>query len=296
MSKATLEKLPQSEGADYFIVLDPKEGIVHHAYTADLGRSFGHEHIKDAQLDGVASAARWVVRPLFTAEPDLLKDRDEAEEFADKILDLVLGTDRHEWTSHYGREDALAEVEDKMAARAPAANTVSVKKVDANNYCRILAALGMEEEGDPVVEVQNLLTAANAPEPNVSVTEMMGLVQDYFVTGTDEARAVIETKLRALLTAVSTPSAQADALGTFPTMTDELASIWGLMCFQCISFAQALRAGGYSIKKRAEDEQAAVLHWMLGHYFHSGPDGWRAAASADMERMRETSIKKGGAA
>lgn len=69
MSKAPLEKLPQSEGADYFIVLDPKEGIVHHAYTADLGRSFGHEHIKDAQLDGVTSAARWVVRPLFATNP-----------------------------------------------------------------------------------------------------------------------------------------------------------------------------------------------------------------------------------
>lgn len=118
MNNANLEKLPQAEGADYFIVLDPKEGIVHHTYTADLGRSFGHDHIKDAQLDGVASAARWVVRPLFTAEPDLLTDRDEAEEFADKILDLVLGTDRHEWTSRYGRADALLEVEDKMATAA----------------------------------------------------------------------------------------------------------------------------------------------------------------------------------
>lgn len=88
----------------------------------------------------------------------------------------------------------------------------------------------------------------------------------------------------------------ADAPPAFPAMTEELASILGLMCFQCISFAQALRAGGYSIKKRAEDEQAAVLHWMLGHYFRSGPDGWRAEASADMERLRESAVKEGGAA
>lgn len=33
---------------------------------------------------------------------------------------------------------------------------VSVTQTDANNYCRILAALGMEEEGDPVAEVERL--------------------------------------------------------------------------------------------------------------------------------------------
>jgi hypothetical protein len=30
---------------------------------------------------------------------------------------------------------------------------------DANNYCRILALLGMEEEGDPVEAVRKLLAA-----------------------------------------------------------------------------------------------------------------------------------------
>lgn len=74
MSKATLEKLPQSEGADYFIVLDPKEGIVHHTYTADLGRSFGHDHIKDAQERDSTTAHRWVVRPVF-ASPQAHDDK-----------------------------------------------------------------------------------------------------------------------------------------------------------------------------------------------------------------------------
>ena len=61
------EYLPQSEGADWFLVIDPKEGIVHHAYSADLGRSFGHEHIKDAQMEGEATAKRWVVKPAYAA-------------------------------------------------------------------------------------------------------------------------------------------------------------------------------------------------------------------------------------
>lgn len=37
---------------------------------------------------------------------------------------------------------------------------VSVIAEDANNYCRILTALGMEEEGDPVAEVERLIAAA----------------------------------------------------------------------------------------------------------------------------------------
>ncbi len=43
-----------------------------------------------------------------------------------------------------------------LAARQPMGE-VSVKKEDANNYCLILRALGMEEEGDPVAEVQALI-------------------------------------------------------------------------------------------------------------------------------------------
>ena len=73
----------------------------------------------------------------------------------------------------------------------------------------------------------------------------------------------------------------------FPAMTDELASILGLMCFQCINYARALRAGGHTIKNRAEDEQAAVLHWMLSHYFQNGPEGWRDCAAKDLQRMKD---------
>ena len=61
-------KLPQQEGADWFLVIDPKDGIIHFAYSAELGRSFGHEHIKDAQDAGDAKAKRWVVRPAY-AQP-----------------------------------------------------------------------------------------------------------------------------------------------------------------------------------------------------------------------------------
>ena len=58
----------------------------------------------------------------------------------------------------------------------------------------------------------------------------------------------------------------------FPALTPELAKILGTMCFQCITFSQALRQAGHQITTRAEDEQAATLHWMLGHYFRHGED------------------------
>lgn len=45
-----------------------------------------------------------------------IRERDEAEEFGDKLLDLVLGNDRPEWSSAYGTDDALLQVEEKMVA------------------------------------------------------------------------------------------------------------------------------------------------------------------------------------
>ncbi|WP_304349987.1 hypothetical protein [Comamonas testosteroni] len=58
-----------------------------------------------------------------------------------------------------GQPDVLAAL---AATQAAAPGMVSVKQVDANNYCRILAALGMEEDGDPVAKVRDLLAPAEA--------------------------------------------------------------------------------------------------------------------------------------
>jgi len=65
-----VNRLPQAEGADFFAVIDPKDGASHYAYSADLGRSFGHEHIKDAMEDPelAPKAKRWVVRGLVYAK------------------------------------------------------------------------------------------------------------------------------------------------------------------------------------------------------------------------------------
>ena len=46
---------------------------------------------------------------------EVLTERDDAEDFIDALLDEVLGPDRAEWSSAYGRADALEEVRERIA-------------------------------------------------------------------------------------------------------------------------------------------------------------------------------------
>ena len=63
-----------------------------------------------------------------------------------------------------------------------------------------------------------------------------------------------------------------------PPLNDDLRSILGRICFQCIHLANALRAIGYEIPNKAEDEQAAVIHFLLDNYFKHG-EQWAEKAS-----------------
>lgn len=50
--------------------------------------------------------------------------------------------------------------------------------------------------------------------------------------------------------------------------------ILGRPCFAVIRICETLRRMGYTINRRAEDEQAAAIHWMLCLYEQHG-DNWR---------------------
>lgn len=67
-----------------------------------------------------------------------------------------------------------------------------------------------------------------------------------------------------------------------PELTPELRWILGQMCFQHIHTAQALRLMGHQIAKKAEDEQAVTIYWMLGHYLKD-PANWRKNAADEMK-------------
>ncbi len=132
-----------------------------------------------------------------------------------------------------------------------------------------------------------------APTLNVKCDDEQILLAAYGTLQDAGHHAAAAAVLRAMDASMATTrEAEAQdrqAVREFPEMTPELHSILGLMCFQCVPFAQALRAGGHTIKAKAEDEQAAVMHWMLGHYFRHGED-WRTAAAAEVERMKAAAI------
>ena len=64
-----------------------------------------------------------------------------------------------------------------------------------------------------------------------------------------------------------------------PEFNDEVKGILGRPNFTCASIAQVLRMKGQKIKTKAEDEQAAVLYWMLSMYMKHG-NQWKAEGEA----------------
>lgn len=84
------------------------------------------------------------------------------------------------------------------------------------------------------------------------------------------------------------PAASGQKL-TYPDdFTDDLQWILGLVCFQCISYAQALRKGGRDIPTKAEAEQAATLDYLLRQYLRD-PENWRERASMELRAMMSDS-------
>lgn len=87
--------------------------------------------------------------------------------------------------------------------------------------------------------------------------------------------------------------ALAHAHDPMPVLDDDLRYILGRPNFWCYHLANALRAMGQEIARKAEEEQAAVIHWLLKAYFEHGP-GWREAVEKILAAEREKELAKGG--
>lgn len=68
-------------------------------------------------------------------------------------------------------------------------------------------------------------------------------------------------------------------------MTPEIADVLGRPNFWCSPLAHAFQAAGYQIKRRAEDEQAFILFWLLGLVLEHGKD-WRPHAGEQLQAIR----------
>lgn len=70
------------------------------------------------------------------------------------------------------------------------------------------------------------------------------------------------------------------------TMTPAIRDALGVMNFQTGPIAHALRDfGATSIRRKAEDEQAVVLHWFLSLAVEHG-DGWRNRVGQHLRSLR----------
>ena len=67
-------------------------------------------------------------------------------------------------------------------------------------------------------------------------------------------------------------------------LNDDTRWILGRPNFWCYSVAQVLREDGHEIPTKAEEEQAAVIHWLLHLYLEHG-DQWRKVAQQETSRI-----------
>lgn len=80
-------------------------------------------------------------------------------------------------------------------------------------------------------------------------------------------------------------------------LNEDTQDILGRPNFTCISIAHRLRQLGHDIENRAENEQAAVVHFLLNMYERHGAE-WREHANAYLRTNPATPASKpeGGAA
>ncbi|MGN5354358.1 hypothetical protein ACQ4P5_20360 [Ralstonia sp. L16] len=69
-------------------------------------------------------------------------------------------------------------------------------------------------------------------------------------------------------------------------LSDALRHVLGFPNFKCSPFAYLMRDAGVEVKRKAEDEQATVLHWLVKLVLDHG-DKWAAVAESELKEMRE---------
>lgn len=93
----------------------------------------------------------------------------------------------------------------------------------------------------------------------------------------DDAAEIV--RLRSTRTAVEVTEAK------FEDLSDDIRWILGRPNFACGAIAHIFQAEGRGIAKKAEDEQAFVIHWMLQHYV-ADRENWRANAEAELTAIK----------
>lgn len=75
-----------------------------------------------------------------------------------------------------------------------------------------------------------------------------------------------------------------------PPLDDDLIAILGRPNFTCIQLAECHRIGGADIKRKAEHEQAFVIHWLLGLYLKHGKGAWDKFATDELQAIKSRAM------
>ena len=76
------------------------------------------------------------------------------------------------------------------------------------------------------------------------------------------------------------------------TLTPELDEVLGWPNFKCGPYAEIFRAAGYEIPRKAEREQAFILHWLTGLVLKHGA-GWHDQGSIELTALRDKIAEQG---
>jgi len=78
---------------------------------------------------------------------------------------------------------------------------------------------------------------------------------------------------------------------TLVPLEEDTRWILGRPSLWCSSVAHVLRGDGHEIAEKAEEEQAAVIHWLLNLYLAYG-EKWRDVAQQETKRIKDKVASK----
>lgn len=219
---------------------------------------------------------------------NIMADRDSVhtDVYADPIAQLTWKSWQAALFAHPspGGQDALASLQqdydkllDSFNRQVEVAEKIAGRVLQQDDRIEELeeALAARQPVGEPFAYTR--ATTAVDPLPVITPAEYAGL----------RAQGHGE-RFRALVFADAAPTAQAVDLAPAPAAipdTPEVRDILGRPNFWCSPWANILRRRGDVIPCKAEEEQAAVIRFMLNHYLAHGA-GWADAAEAELQAIR----------
>lgn len=129
--------------------------------------------------------------------------------------------------------------------------------------CHVVPDSAFSRLSDALGEIENTLPYEYEDLPNIVL----------------QWAAIPRHALRSIFTAQQKPVA-------LPEINEDLVDILGRPNFTCSGIAGLFRRNGADIKRKSENEQAFVIHWLIGVYLTHGSE-WRATAEAELKSIAD---------